>query len=586
MKQFFHHHKHKITKSRIIALVAILVATASGFVLASGLGADSQSVLSPTEAKPMVKVIAVNDLAKELAVETSGVVKSATEVEVVALTGGTVQALTVEVGQAVQAGQVMARLYDATTLTSAQNALTNYNNSKLSVETTKRLAEDSVRQAEVGYQNAVQSVESAKISLRNAQDALANTSALQEREVDDANTSAVIAIDGYLNTIGNALEQVNYILKVEGTDQLPGIAPVLGAKSPLTVPTAEDAYRVARTGYTGLQAMTVTSQTVGVVLPQVVTNLKQTLSAVQALTTVLENTVSSNTFSDSALLTQKNSFATLRTNVGTASNGAENRLQTIQNLPLKQKQQRDSLESGVRAAESQLALAEIGLKNAEIALSQAKQSRDNQVQTANSSLDSIQGQLALAQSQAADLNVTTPISGQVIAKKVDQGDEVNPGQTIVTVAQSELVKIEINLTSDEVYMLDVGQVVYINNDLEGFVSRIDPSADPVNRKVGVEIIFDNANKQLIPETFVDVRIPLTDKTESSKIQVPLKAVTINQTERFVYILEDNKAKKTSVEIGAIIGADIEIISELPEDALLIIEGSKQLQDGSEVIVAE
>ncbi|MGB0756867.1 MAG: efflux RND transporter periplasmic adaptor subunit [Patescibacteria group bacterium] len=570
--------RKRVKKHHIILFALIVVVIIGGAALANREEAPQEDVAPII---PTVTISKVGELDQDSTVNATGVVKAATQVDVVALVNGTVQSIGAQVGDIVAKDTALANLYDATVLTNLSNAVTNYNNINLSFDTTKRLADESVRQAELNVQNAGESVQSAEVALQAAEDSLTNTSALQAREVENVRTSAVISIDGYLNTSANTLEQINYILKVEGNDQLPGIGPVLGAKDPLSVQTAEDAYTISRAEVVRLRTLENSDANVEVLLPQVVANLKQTLAAVNALTVVLENTVSSNLFTDSALLAQKNTFATLRANVVASNASAEGTLQTIQNQPLVHKQQIDALTAGVESARNQLDLAKLGLSNAEISLLQAEQSRDSQVIGASTSLDTSRGQLSLAQSQANDLSISAPIDGQIIAKHIEVGGEVGVGTKLFTIAQSDLVKVLIEVTSDEVYQLKVGQKVVINEEFDGVISQIDPTADSVSRKVGVEIIFNNAQKELIPETFVDVSIPLDDVVDST-ITIPLRAVTITQTERFVMVVEDNKAIKREVVIGQIIGADIEVVSGLDSEDILIIEGNKQVSDGQEV----
>jgi len=52
-----------------------------------------------------------------------------------------------------------------------------------------------------------------------------------------------------------------------------------------------------------------------------------------------------------------------------------------------------------------------------------------------------------------------------------------------------LVKVEINLTSEDIYRIEVGQTAMINGMFEGVISRIDPSADPMTKKVKLKLLL-------------------------------------------------------------------------------------------------
>ena len=575
--------KRKIAKHNIIAIVAIFI-----LLIAVGVFANSRKNNQVTEEKleeaVLVETSLVSDLKQKSYIEATGVVKAETQIDVVALTRGTVQSVQFENGDVVKAGQVLVQLYDSTTLTNLNNALTSYNNVKLGFDTTRRLAEESVRQAELGLKNAEESVRSSEIAIKAAEEALANAENLQAREVEDLKNSTLIAVNGYLNSINSTLDQIDYILNVEETSQLPGISGTLGAMDTTSISLAENLYVIARDEYNRILKLPLNSNSTQSVLSQVVVNLAQTRSAVDALIVVLDNTVPSSTFSDAALLAQKNSFAGIRTSIVNSSTSAQSQLQALQNQPILQKQQRDALVNAVSSAKSQGDLALLALSNARVALEQAKQGSEQQIIGAQSSLDGAQGQLSLIQSQVSDLTLKATISGQITSKNIEIGSEVNIGQKVAVIALRDLLKIKIDLTSDEVYSVKLGQKVIINDSLEGVITNISPSADVVSRKVAVEIIFDNTEKELIPETFVTVNIPLTE-VKSSRILIPLKAVTITQTERFVFVVnEDNTVRRVLVEIGQISGDSIEVLSGLSDADNLVIAGNKQLSDGDLVTV--
>jgi membrane fusion protein, multidrug efflux system len=111
----------------------------------------------------------------------------------------------------------------------------------------------------------------------------------------------------------------------------------------------------------------------------------------------------------------------------------------------------------------------------------------------------------------------------------------------------------------------------------------------MTKKVKVEIAFDNVDKKLIPETFIDITIPIdgTGRSEftEGRFFVPLKAVTITQTENFVFLNKENIAIKTSVEIGETLGDKVEIMVGLSNDDELIIEGNRGLEGDEKVQIS-
>jgi membrane fusion protein (multidrug efflux system) len=531
------------------------------------------------------------DLSKSQSDEitTVGTVKAETAIDVIALSGGTVRSLFFNTGDEVRQNQILARLKNDQAATSYSSAQTGFSNSLNSLEQTRRIADENIRQAELGVENALEAVQSAEIGLQTARDNLTNITNLQNESKEDQKQSAVIAFSDFVNTADNALEQVNYILDVDDEGiQLSGIDETLGVKDPVSLTKAEGAYLIARELYIQVYRLQPTVNTIEYDITQVIALLTQTRQTVDLTITVLDNTVTSLSFPDASLNAQKSSFSLLKSGLVAALNGAQQTLDGLNTVTLVNKQEMDTLENAVKAAENQLDLAQLGYANSLAALATAKQAKEQQLVASQSAVDAARGQRDVIGTQVADLAITSPISGKITSKTIEVGTEVNPGQKLATVAQTDIVKVEISLPSEDIYRIQLGQSVTIRNDLVGIISQIDPAADPITRKVRVEILFDNKDQELITGTFVDVIIPVDqlEKTHSDSFFIPLRSVAITQTEKYVFTVTTDTetgqlfARKTQVTTGPTQGALIEIIDGLINNDELIVEGNKSLEDGT------
>jgi len=510
-------------------------------------------------------------------INTAGIVKADSKVDIVAMVNGTVRGVNFKVGDIVPAGAVLANLYDSTLLTNMGNAQANFSNTQQSYTSAQRLTDESVHQAQ-------QAIDNAEIGLNAAQDNLDNISELQTRTRQNTLSNAVIGFAGHLNTANNTLYQINYLIKAEGGNQMPGVEATLGATSIQSLINAKNSYKSAKAAYNNLALKNINTGNINQSMQELLSVLNLTKSAVDGTIVVLDNSISSPAFPESSLNAQKNSFTALRSTIVGTITAAQTTTQSLQNIDLIQKQELDGLQNAYEAAKNQLARARSAYNN-------TLESKNQQLISAQTALDASRGQLNLMSSQVGDLTVKAPISGQITQKLVELGAELNPGQKIAEISKTDLVKIELSLTSEDIYRVEIGQVVLINDseELGGYVSRIDPAADPITKKVGVEIAFDNKNKELIPETFVDVTIPTTRESARSifsdnSFLVPLKAVTITQTETYVFLLKNGVAVKTAVTIGASEGDKIEIISGLNDGDELIIEGNRGLEGGEQLNV--
>ncbi|MFP4514671.1 MAG: efflux RND transporter periplasmic adaptor subunit [Parcubacteria group bacterium] len=522
-----------------------------------------------------------------LYIDTVGTVKAETEVDVTALAKGTIESLSFNRGDQISAGQVLVYLKNNSTKTGYQNALTNYYNMLSNLEAVKRTTQSNVEQAEVGVKQAQEAISNAKDSLESSQENYLSTVALQEKNLDDAKNSAVISYSTHIQTIKDTLEDINYIINAEPGPQLDDIEATLSAKSYSALVEAKNSYRSTKANYENLRDKQVKSRYIELRLEEIIELLGQTKALSNETIIVLDNTVSSARFPQSALNAQQEKFSGLYNNVINSLQSAENSLNNLNTMELTQAKERLALENNIQSAKNQVNNAEISYNNALVTLNSAKESKKQQILSAQSQVDSALGQLNLSQEQLADLIITAPISGQITSKNVETGAELNAGQIIASISQLEKIKVTINLPSEDIYKVNLGQEVLINEDIKAQITNIAPSANQQTKKVEVEILVDNKDRKLIPGTFVDVKIKKNNEisVKNGAIMIPLEALIITQTENYVYLVKKNEndqlvAKKQAVSVGESEANLVEIKSGLRINDEIIMSGSKSIENNS------
>ncbi|MBT4722826.1 efflux RND transporter periplasmic adaptor subunit [Candidatus Falkowbacteria bacterium] len=562
-KPFFK-RKSTIWGAVVVVILLILVGSA---IAKNG---NQEEIVNDPIAK-QVETLTVGDNTLNNFIQSVGVVKPETQIDVVALTRGTVEGVFVNEGDQILAYTTVGRLYDGSTIASYNTATNAVTNAHVSYSSTDAVTQESVAQAELG-------VESAQIAYDNALANFENSTQIRDNSNDDLMDNAVISYGGFMNNAYSALDQVDYLLKIEGNRQLSGVGTVLGLKNPQAMNDAPVLYWNAKTKYNSIQGNGVNIDNVEVVMDDIIEMFLSLKELVDLTIVIIDNTPTNTNFTSTQLNAQKTAFSALRNQVVSQTSQALTTLSSIQNIPFSNNQSNLGLQQAVDSAKKQLEMAQVSLEN-------AKQSRDLQLNSAKSALDGANGQLALAQNQLSYLTLRSSISGTVTSVTVEPGDQINPGQAFATVANTNMMKVELDLPVSEAAKILPGQTAFIDGDLNGFVHRVYPAADPVTKKVRVEVIYDNANQDLIAETYVDVDIVAETETDSTQTTffVPLKSVTIGQSESYVFIVDsENKAQKIPVIIGQIMEDKIEIVEGLRLDDKLIIDGNKWLQGGESV----
>ena len=113
-------------------------------------------------------------------------------------------------------------------------------------------------------------------------------------------------------------------------------------------------------------------------------------------------------------------------------------------------------------------------------------------------------------------------SGTVVDRKVTQGQYVNAGDTLFTVADLSQVWIKADVYEEQLPQIRPGQDVEITSEalpnqiLHGHVDFIEPAANPQTRTVPVHVHVANPGMRLVPGMFVSANLlsPPTAKPSS------------------------------------------------------------------------
>lgn len=574
----------KFTKKNLIILGIIIISFVSLLIFLNQNNGGEINTTQETKAKNVSIITLGENGGKINSIEAVGSVKADTKVSIVAMQSATVRSINFNIGDVVKKGKRLVTLSDNNISTSLLNAQTDFANRKNNLEIVKTSTDQDIKSAQIGLANADKSLELAKIQLKTAQDNYDNGIIQIEKDKIDLKNNSVITYNNNLSILYDALNKIDYILKVDGNEQIAGIEKVIAAKNKQSLNTSKNSYTEAKNCYENLLLITPSPEMALKNTNDSLTCVQKTKEALDNLIIVLDNTISSVDFSEETLNANISKFNQLRLSLlGTESN-TKSLTQAIENIEINAKSNKDKLDNLLATAKNQVSMAEIAYENAQLGLEKTSSLGDQQILSAEIAKDSTQGQLNLALARASDLYINSPIDGIITKKSVEVGEEVSPGKVVAEISQLNLMKIIINLPSEEAYKVKVGNEVIIEDKLQGFVSQINPAADSLSKKVEIEIAFDNKKSELIAETFVNIKIPIESQVKSNNgfFLIPLKAVTLTQNENYVYLAKDGIATKQDITVGDIQNDLIEITDGLNLDDKVIIDGSKNLNNGDKI----
>ena len=185
--------------------------------------------------------------------------------------------------------------------------------------------------------------------------------------------------------------------------------------------------------------------------------------------------------------------------------------------------------------------------------------------------------------------LTAPISGVVTARNYDSGDMYNQGQPVLTIEQTNPVKVMVNIS--EVYYKQVFKGMPVDIELDAYegetfygkVTIVYPTVDQSTHTFPVEVTINNSSQKVRPGMFARATVNFGDKNH---VLVPDEALVkqIGAGDRYVYVYKGGKVSYNKVELGKHIGDKYEILSGVNPGDDVVIAGQSRLANGKEVEV--
>ncbi len=262
-------------------------------------------------------------------------------------------------------------------------------------------------------------------------------------------------------------------------------------------------------------------------------------------------------------------------------------------------------------AEGTLQQNQAQLKNAQIDLDRykglyaedsiAKQTLDTQAALLNQyqgTLKTNQGQVDDAKLNLAFTEVRAPISGRLGLRQVDVGNLVTSSDTtpLVVITQVKPIAVVFSLPQQQLGTVaaQINQAKALpvealdrNKDVTlatGELITLDNQIDTTTGTVKLKAKFENADRSLFPNQFVNVR--LLAETLHNVLLIPANAVQRGNDGTYVYVLgEGDKVVQRSVTLGTSEGERVVVEKGLTVDEQVVVEGTDRLRDGMAVRVA-
>jgi membrane fusion protein (multidrug efflux system) len=251
--------------------------------------------------------------------------------------------------------------------------------------------------------------------------------------------------------------------------------------------------------------------------------------------------------------------------------------------------------ANVQAAEVELADAErekkrmVALYESGSATEQSKDKAETSAEMAAARLSSAKANLELAEINLRESAIVSPIDGIVTAKHIDVGNLIKAGDRIVTIVDIKTVKVIVATAEKYSEQILVGIPVRIKVDalpervFTAKVHSVYPALDEQTHTIQIEIRMKNDELLLKPGMFA--RVTLITKHKDNVVVIPRDVVLGGRIDPYyVYVVNNNIAHKTPVQIGITQADRYEITDGLKAGEMLVVNGMNYLMDGMKVKV--
>jgi multidrug efflux system membrane fusion protein len=194
--------------------------------------------------------------------------------------------------------------------------------------------------------------------------------------------------------------------------------------------------------------------------------------------------------------------------------------------------------------------------------------------------------------------IIAPLSGRAGLRQVDQGNIIHASDVtgLVIITQLQPIAVQFSLPQQQIMKVNAASAkgaltvdVFGNDGVtvidSGTLKGIDNQVDPTTGTLKLKAEFPNANFQLWPGQFVNVRLKVD--TLSQAIVVPTSAVQRGPAGTFSYVIGDGDiVTAKAVVVTQQNETDAVIASGLSPSDRVVTTGFANLSDGAKVIVGK
>lgn len=169
---------------------------------------------------------------------------------------------------------------------------------------------------------------------------------------------------------------------------------------------------------------------------------------------------------------------------------------------------------------------------------------------AKATQDQVLANLLVQRATIAERTITAPFSGQLGIRQIDLGQNVAPGDAVVSLQQLQPIYVDFSLAEQDFSRVKLGQQISLSaaavpdEQFRGRITAIDPAIDPRNRTFLLQATLENSAQKLRPGMFAEVSVEV--EKFRTVLVVPRTAISYAPYGNAVFVIR----KPDSTEVSA------------------------------------
>jgi RND family efflux transporter MFP subunit len=183
-------------------------------------------------------------------------------------------------------------------------------------------------------------------------------------------------------------------------------------------------------------------------------------------------------------------------------------------------------------------------------------------------------ELELTRQMLRDAELQAPISGAILERTASAGQYVAPGTAVVRLVRMKPLRLQLPVPERAANGVKIGQEIRLSlegdsNSYKGYVSRLSPAIDPLNRTLLVEATIPNEAGRLKPGSFV--RASLVTLQSEDALFIPAQALVVFAGIEKAFVIEDGKSAEKLIRTGRRNGDEVEVLEGLSAGERVVVQ---------------